>query len=182
MIYGWLACGRSICARDSRGMKLLFKCNSRRRRSQQWAADLLNVSKDLHLFLWSFFVLTRAFLALGRRESLARLRRLLVMDSNEGKKRPFTNKTTEDLLLLLLPREQYIGMSQSEKLNVHNHIFTSFHWISFFFTSLRSYKIVRNFSLTFTLIFFFFLFAANFQSLQDNNCEVIPFYGDDWDD
>lgn len=110
----------------------------------------------------------------GRRESLASLDGNGTSSKGKGEKDLSQITTSEDLLLLLLPREQYIGVSQSEKLNVHNHIFTSSHWISFsflfHFASLlqNRKKFFFNFHTNFG-----FLWAV-FQSSSDKNCGIFP--------
>lgn len=77
---------------------------------QQW--EICSVSYDLHFFLifLLFHANTRCFG--GRRESLATSFCLLFALVMKRIKTFHKNKTSKDLLLLLLTYEQYIGMSQ----------------------------------------------------------------------
>lgn len=82
---GWLAVGRY--ARETAAEWNCYLNVTVGEEEANNGPQICLMSQKTYIFFYDlFFVLTRAFLALGRRESLARLRRLLVMDSNKGKK------------------------------------------------------------------------------------------------
>lgn len=105
MIYG-------LVALDMRGGRVhSFKCNSRR---QFWGLNNGRSVRCLTTYIFLIFLLfhasTRCFG--GRRESLATSFCLLFALVMKRIKTFHKNKTSKDLLLLLLTYEQYIGMSQ----------------------------------------------------------------------